>query len=278
MVDAFLERPQKLLGTTLVGVNVSVVVGASFASSLAHRYVGEELAALVSTAIMWPLVLLFGEIVPMSLSRQYADRLVMVAVVPLKAAYGLLFPLVATATAIAAGIARLVQGREANQNPFVTREELHLLIDRGEEHGTLHREERRIIGRILEFGRTRIRDLRVPLEKVATAPSSATVAEISELIASTGHARIPLYHDGPGDIIGTIHAAMLPGLGPNMTAETIMEPPFVIPEMRLVEDTFRDLRVQGTHMGILVDRYGAVSGIVTLEDIVQEIVGETEDE
>ena len=115
MVDALLESPQKLLGTTLVGVNVAVVVGASFASSLAHHYVGRELAALISTAVMWPLVLLFGEIVPMSLSRQYADRLVMMTVIPLKAAYGLLFPLVATATAIAGGIARLVQGRETDR-------------------------------------------------------------------------------------------------------------------------------------------------------------------
>lgn len=278
MVDALLESPQKLLGTTLVGVNVAVVVGASFASSLAHHYVGRELAALISTAVMWPLVLLFGEIVPMSLSRQYADRLVMMTVIPLKAAYGLLFPLVATATAIAGGIARLVQGRETDRNPFVTREELRLLIDRGEEQGALHREERRIIGRILEFGRTRVGDLRIPMDEAIAASSSSTVVEISELIAATGQARIPLYRDGPDDIIGTIHASMLPGLDPSMTVEAIMEPPFVVPENRLVEDTFRDLRVQGRHMGILVDSSGAVSGIVMLEDIVEEIVGEIEDE
>lgn len=112
---------------------------------------------------------------------------------------------------------------------------------------------------------------------MVSAPCS-TIAEIVELIAHTGRSRIPLYRDGAKDLVGTVHASMLPGLDPDAIVETIMDPPFVIPEVRFVEGTFRDLRVHGRHMGILVDEHGVVSGIVTLKNIVEEIVGEIEEE
>ncbi len=274
----FLDEPQKFLAATMVGVNLPIVAGSAVAASLAVEWVSNDLVAIVSAAIMWPLILIFGEIVPMSLARQYADRLVLVTIFPLKVSYFAMLPIVAIVTSISNLIAKIVGVDVKNKSPFVTRDEIQILVREGERHGALHRDERRMIHHIFHFGELRTREIMVPLIDIVAVSVAENVGHTAKLMIQTGHSRIPVYRDRVDNVVGMVHAVDLIGLDENAPVQEVMDDVYIVPETKSAEEVLADLRANGKHMGTVVDEYGGISGIVTLEDIVEEVVGEIEDE
>ena len=279
IVQRFLNEPEKFLGTTLVGYNVAVVIGSCVLNSIISNLnppPGTE--NLITIAILLPLVLIGGQIVPMASGRQHANTLSLTTARPLRVAYFILFPLVATASLIARGISRLITGKHEHKNPFVSREELELILKESYETGVLERDEREMIEEIFDFSETSVKEVMVPLIDIIAAPETATVAELIKLIAGSGHTRIPIYHDRIDEVIGTVNATDLAGISCDSFIKDVIRSPYIVPESASIETVLKDLQRNKKHIAIAVDEFGGVSGILTLEDIIEEIVGEIEDE
>ncbi|HOE26944.1 MAG: HlyC/CorC family transporter [Candidatus Aureabacteria bacterium] len=278
IVQRFLDEPRNLLATTLVGYNVTVVIGSCILNNMVSHVVPRNLENLVSIAIYWPFVLIVGQIIPMAYGRQYANTLCILCAAPLRAAYYALFPLVWTASTMGKGISMLFTRGRSKKNPFVTKEEIELLLKESHASGVLRREEKEMIEEIFRFGKTTVREAMVPLIEVTAAPESATVGDLLALLDEDGHSRIPIYRDRIDRITGVINATDLAGVPEEARAGEIARPPHVIPESASIETALADLQAAGRHIAIVVNEYGGAAGVLTMEDIVEEIVGEIDDE
>lgn len=278
IVQWFLEEPRNLLATTLVGYNLAVVVGSCVLNNFISHYAPRNTENIFSLIFYWPLVLIVGQIVPMAYGRQYANRLCLTFARPLWVAYYALFPLVFSASLLGMGITRIFTRGRTKKNPFVTREELELMLKESHEAGMLHGEEKEMIEEIFYFGEKSARHAMVPLIDVVAAPETATIAELRQLIAEVGHSRIPIYRGRIDTIVGTVHATDLIGLPAGQPVRDVMRSPYVVPESARIEAVLAELQRNNKQLAIVADEYGGISGILTMEDIIEEIVGEIDDE
>jgi len=281
LIQELLEKPEKLFGTTLVGVNISVIVGATIATVLVKRYLieAEGMVPLVSTAIMFPLIVMLGEIVPMSIARSHSERLVPILVRPLKAMYWVLFPVVFGATQVSNLVARAMGKIREHKNPYVTREELRLLVQEGVHSEQLHQDGKEMIHQIFELEQICAREIMVPLIDVTATAVDSGITEVIELMRRTGYSRLPVYRERIDDIIGIVQAPDLFGAaGEGQKLEQLIRPPYIVPETKPIGDILHEMQQKPKPMAIVVDEYGGVSGILTREDIIEKIVGQIEDE
>lgn len=270
-----LEVPEQLLATTLVGTNVSVVVATTLATVALIRLFGGagELYALL---LMWPLALVFGEIVPKTIFQENADRLALRVIRPLRWAMVAFRPI----STVVGGVARLLVARKEHaRSPFVTKEEIESLVHSAERGVDLEVGERLMIRRIFEFGDTPVKEVMVPLVNLVAVPADATPERVIDKVVTSGFSRIPVYRDEIYDIIGLINAFDLLILPENVsTIEDIIMPVHYVPEAKRKDDLLRELQQEKVHMAVVVDEYGGAVGIATVEDLFEEIVGEIHDE
>ncbi len=278
-LEKLLENPEKLLGTTLVGVNIAVIVGSSVAAGVASRFFkSAEAAAVVSTLVILPLVLIFGQILPMTFARKNSTSFSLAVSFPIKAAYSILFPLAFLAGKLANFFSRLFRGKRAKKSHFVTREELKLLIKEGMKKGVVDDMVMGMAYEIFDFGKTDAEDIMVPIKNVISASKDTTVDELIRIIVNTGYSWIPIYSESPDYIIGIIKATDLLIESAEEKALNVMRPCYLIKENELLEGVLKKMQQDKTNFAIVSDLTGKVTGIVTLEDIIEEIVGEIEDE
>ncbi|MFQ6672578.1 MAG: hemolysin family protein, partial [Candidatus Tectimicrobiota bacterium] len=270
-----LEVPDQLLATTLVGTNISVVVATTLATvALIHLFgTRGELYALV---LMVPLALLFGEIVPKTLFQENADRVAPLVIRPLSWAMVCFRPVIA----IVSGLTRvLVEGRKEHRSPFVTKEEIESLLRSTERGVDLEVDEQRMIRRIFEFGDTPVKEVMVPLVNLVAVDVGATPETVVAKVIESGFSRIPVYRDEIYDIIGLTNAFDLLTLPEEVTTiEGIIRPVHYVPEAKRKDDLLRELQQKKLQMAVVVDEYGGAAGIATIEDLLEEIVGEIHDE
>lgn len=273
---ALLARPEKLLATTLTATNLCLV-GASFAGNeVAARYLGEPRSAW-SIAVLAPLILIFGEILPKAIARRHADDLAAFAAYPIRAAMALLAP----AVAVAGGFSSLFLSalrKPGARHPFVTREELRAVL-RAERRASLDPEEARMIHHLLGMAGSRVREVMTPLPDVVSIPATAPVAGAMDAVRRHGFSRIPVYQDRTDNIVGIVHTMdLIMAAGSETDITRFMRRPFYAPEAGKVEKLLDEFRRRGHEMAVVVDEYGAASGIVTLEDVLEELVGDILDE
>lgn len=278
-LEKLLENPEKLLGTTLVGVNIAVIVGSSMAAGLASRFFeNANLAALVSTFVMLPLVLIFGEILPMTFARKNPSAFSLTVAFPLKTAYTILFPLVFLAGKVADFFANLFKGSRAKKSHFVTREELKLLIKEGMKKGVPDDMVMDMAYEIFDFGETDAEDIMVSLKNVVSLSKDATVEKLIRTIIDTGYSWLPIYSEWSDNVIGVVKATDLLVEDLTKKALDVMRPCYLVKENELLEDILKKMQRDKVNFAVVSDLTGRLTGIVTLEDIIEEIVGEIEDE
>ncbi len=279
-VVRLLERPQIFLSTILVASNVAVIVASTVATLLAFDvFAGAE---VVSTLLLALIVLVFCEITPKTAAVQAPERWARVLVGPVEALAFVLRPVIAALTFITGGIVRLFGGQAVRHGPFVTEEELRLLVEVGEEEGVLEEDEREMIHNVFELADTAVREVMVPRIDMVTVEAEATVEEAMTLIIQGGQSRIPVYDDSIDNIIGVLYAKDLLRVVASdqhpAAVRTLVRPAYFVPESKRLDDLLRELQQQRVHMAIVVDEYGAVAGLVTIEDLVEEIIGDIQDE
>ncbi len=277
LIQRFLDNPQRLFGTTLVGVNVSVIIGATIASDLVSK--DETWGPVIATAIMVPLTVMFGEIVPMSVFRSHSTLLARRIVGPLRRAYWVLLPAVSAATFISRRVAGLFGGGMRKSSPLSSREELRLVLEGRTKGEFLRKDGLHMLHRVFDLQKTHAKEVMVPLIEVTAASVESTVEDLIKLMKKTGFSTIPLYKDRVDNVVGTVNAADFMGIEDRVQpVGALVRKPYIVPETKPVDDILLEFQRLGERFAVVVDEYGGVSGILTMEDIVEEIVGEIADE
>ncbi|MFH0900102.1 MAG: hemolysin family protein [Pseudomonadota bacterium] len=279
LVEEFLAAPQLLFTTTLLGTNVSVVVASSVVTltALAHA---PDLGEVFAVAVLSPAILIFGETVPKTLFQQHADRLAPKIIYPLRVAAFVFHPVAIVFGRIVSLAARLLQVEE--RRALVTRDELRLLLEpSGGEPAAIPEGERTMISNVLEFSETTVYDVMVPLSEVAALSEDATLEEAAAEVADKQHTRIPVYRERVDQIVGFIHAFDIlraQAAGRSGAVAELARRPLFVPESRPAVDLLVELKRGRQQLAVVVNEYGGATGICTVEDILEEIVGEIEDE
>ena len=280
-IEGLIAKPNVFLSTILVVNSVAVIVASSIATVLALRFI-PNYGELIETIFTSLVVLIFCEITPKTAAVQNPIRWARVLVTPVRVAAWLLHPLIVMLSAITNTFVRLMGGQMKHPGPFVTEEELRLLVNVGEEEGVLEEEETDMIHSIFEFADTTVREVMIPRIDMITLESDATVDEAVDLALEGGFSRIPVYEETIDRIIGVLFTKdMLKQLreGHNsLPIRELVRPAYFVPESKKLDDLLHEIRQKRTHMAIVVDEYGSVVGLVTIEDLVEEIVGDIQDE
>ncbi|HZO72274.1 MAG TPA: hemolysin family protein [Ktedonobacteraceae bacterium] len=282
-IERVLSEPNTFLSTILIVNSVAVIVASSMATVLALRF-SQTWGELISSVLISLIVLIFCEITPKTAAVQNPLRWARVLVRPVKAASWLLHPVVWFLGTITSFFVRAVGGHVVHRGPFVTEEELRLLVTVGEEEGVLEEEETEMIHSIFEFADTTVREVMIPRIDMVTLPSDATVTQAVDVALQGGFSRIPVYEVSIGvdEIIGILYTKdMLKQLreGHNtFPIRDLVRPAYFVPETKKLDDLLREIRQNRIHMVMVVDEYGSVAGLVTIEDLVEEIVGDIKDE
>jgi putative hemolysin len=293
-VGRMIERPGRLLATiqlgiTFIGFLAAAFAGASIAGELADsfREIGplttsaDVLALLVVTLVVSLVTIVFGELVPKTLALAHAERYSLALARPVEVLGVILSPLVWLLTSTTHLVTRVLGVRDMNDEA-ITSEELRILVERGTEQGTIEAEEEQMIGAVLELGDQRAHEVMVARVDMVTLAVDAALGEIVETIVSAGHSRIPVYEDNIDNIIGMLYAKdLLPYLVGDDRPPSIrrlLRTPLFVPESMLVDELLRSLQRRRVHIAVVLDEHGGTAGLITIEDLLEEIVGEIQDE
>jgi putative hemolysin len=275
------------IGITFIGFLAAAFAGASIAEgfeSLLEPVLGASagvVALLVVTLAVSIVTIIFGELVPKRLALANADRYALVFVRPVEIIGWVLGPLVWLLTVTTNGVARILGVRNVDENRL-TQEEIRILVEQGGEQGVIEAEEEQMIGAVLELGQRRVHEVMIPRIDIVGLPVIATLDTIVDTIVAEGHSRIPVYEDTVDNIVGILYAKdLLPylkGADNPPQVRTMVRAPLFVPESMLVDDLLHSLQRRKVHIAIVLDEYGGTAGLVTIEDLLEEIVGDIQDE
>jgi len=281
VIERLHRDPNAYLSTILIVNTVAIIVASSTATLLALHLYRERVAEWAVSLVLSLVVLVACEITPKTLALQRAERVALRMARLVAWATLVLRPVVFVLTAVTRLILRIMGGRAQVRGPFVTEEELKMLVSVGEEEGVHEEEEREMIHGIFEMGDMLVRELMVPRTDLVAIEVNEPVEKAVELVTKHGHTRIPVYEGNLDHIVGVLYAKDLLRAvvrGEHKTLREIARKPYFTPESNKVQDVLRDLRKNRVHMAIVVDEYGGTAGAVTIEDILEEIVGPIQDE
>ncbi|HYB43591.1 MAG TPA: hemolysin family protein [Candidatus Methylomirabilis sp.] len=272
------KQPERLLSTAMMGVTIAHITASSVATWALVPEVGGA-AALVVTLFLTPLMLVFGEVIPKAVAREWATAFILRLFGLIESASKILAPLNWSANALVAGALALFGRRRTSTRQFVSREELKLLLQLEPEEADVTSSEAEMIDKIFDLGETSVREVMVPLVDVVAVPEIATPEECVRLITERGFSRILVYADRIFNIVGVVTAMDLLRLGVTAAdARSLMRTPTYVPETKRIDDLLREMQRSRVQLAVVVDEYGAAVGIVTVEDIVEQVVGEIQDE
>ena len=278
LVEAILQTPEKFFSTTLLGTNIAVVLSNAIATLLIIEYLGEQYQ-YITILIMTPLILIFGEIVPKTVYRYHAEQMTTHLIYPLKAISVIFYPLVVILTSLTRLLMRLFGMGSAQFRPHATREDLENYLDMWNIRGYLRTAERKIIERIFDFSEIDVEDIMIPLVNIKTLEAQDSIDNAIGLARKTGYSRIPVYEGEVYNIIGIVHAFdLLTANEKTQTLKDLMRPAPYVPSSAPIDELLKQLRTEGKSIAVVVDEYGGAVGIVTIEDILEEVVGEIYDE
>jgi len=276
------------LGLTVLGFFASAYAAVNLSTELAtflRPAIGgssDGIALLIVTVLLALFTIVFGELVPKSIGLAYAERLSMLVAGPVEWIARLLGPLVWFLTRVTNGITKLL-GVSMSSDAQMTAEELKLIVERGGEQGILEAEEEQMINAVIELGDRRLHEVMVPRIAIVALPVSATLDEAIDLIVEEGHSRVPVYEDSIDGVIGIVYAKdLLPvlkiGANARPTVRSLLRTPLFVPESMSIDDLLHEFQRRKVHIAIVLDEYGGTAGLLTIEDLLEEIVGEIQDE
>lgn len=284
-IVALLETPRQLLITILIGntvVNVSAATLAALLTADVSARLGfsHKIAILSEVLVVAFVLLILGELTPKIVAVKNSLYFAELAAIPLRFSSVIFYPLVLILNHFPGLISGLLASRV--KQPLLSKEELKTLLEMSEEKGALAEDEKEMIHSIFEFSKTTVKEIMVPRIDMVAVEKETSIQELIELIKTEGHSRIPLYEEQVDNILGIIHAKdLLPFLDQTsqpVDLAALVRPAFFVPETKPIDELLKDFQVEKQHMAIVVDEYGGTAGLITLEDVIEEIVGEIQDE
>jgi CBS domain containing-hemolysin-like protein len=278
---ALVEQPARFLNLVLLLVLVVQFFATALFTSVVNRVVGGGLSVVIAATVMTVLTFIGAEVAPKTYAVQHTDRaaLTVAPVVYVLTRLPILGPL----TRLLISIGNVVTpGKGLKSGPFVSEDEIKALVDEAERDDVIEEEEREMIHSVFEFGDTILREVMVPRPDMMAVPVQTSLEEVLELILRSGFSRIPVYEGTVDDVVGLAYAKdvlrrLHDGQADKPLADILRPAPFMPESMRAAEG-LREMRKRKSHMVIVIDEYGGTAGLVTLEDLLEEIVGEIADE
>jgi putative hemolysin len=295
-VRRLLEQPGRFLavsqlGLTVIGFFASAYAAVSLVAQFSRFLVtlglskdggADTLALVVVTVILALFTIIFAELVPKTLALANTERFAIALSLPIEFLARALGPLIKLLTGITAWIAKLF-GANVSNEAQITAEELRLIVERGGEQGVLEAEEEQMINSIIELGERRLHEVMIPRIAIAALPASATLDEAIDKVVEEGHSRVPVYEESIDEVVGILYAKdLLPilktGTGPRPMLRSLLRTPVFVPESMTIDDLLHEFQRRKVHIAIVLDEYGGTAGLLTIEDLLEEIVGEIQDE
>jgi CBS domain containing-hemolysin-like protein len=270
----------RLLATILIGQNLFITSASALATLLATAWLGETYGAVAAIIFSTIVLFIFAEMTPKSIAAASPVAISRVVAIPMDWTMRLLSPFVNVLVKVSTGMLRLFGVPE--KAPSLTEQEMKSLFNLGLEEGVIHGEERKLLHKVLEFGDKTVRDIMVPRTKVVAIPETASFEDVKLVLKEHKFSRVPVYRGSLDNIVGILNAKDLFDLSDeeerHFSLERYLDPPFLVPEFKRAEDLFREMRRRRTHMAIVVDEHGGTAGIVTIEDVLEELLGPIQDE
>jgi putative hemolysin len=294
------EDPSRFLATiqiaiTFLGFLAGAVGAQAFSGYLAEliddiplepiQDAAGTIAFVIITLVIALVSIIVGELVPKTMALNFPERLALAVAGPIGFIQGIFSPIVWLVTGISSVLVRLLGGTERPQAGYLSTEELKLLVETGSEQGEIEEEEKEMIHGVIELAEKRVHEVMVPRIGIRAINVDDSIDEVLDMIVRAGHSRLPVFDESLDNIVGILYAKdLLPYLKGNgrekgsIDVRALVRPPVYVPESKAVDDLLHEMQVAKRHIAIVVDEYGGTAGLVTMEDVVEEIVGEIEDE
>jgi len=276
LVLRLFQTPDVLLGTTLVGTNISTVILTTIGTMMMIRAFG-EIGDLYAVLLFTPLFLILGEIVPKSVYQQKSNVIAPVVVYPLRFFSLLFYPLVFVFSRIARLCARLIGGGKSEQNVFITREQMRMVVDMADRGANVDVFDRVRIKRVIRFAETSVGEAMIPVAEMTAINRNRAAKNAVQLVRRRGYNRLPVYSRNISNIVGVVTLTtwdlMDPEL-PNRPLEELIKPAYYVSPYQTIDQLLPILRTREDHMAVVVDEFGSAVGMITMEDILEEVVGE----
>lgn len=280
-ISKLLEDPNQLLCSILIGNNLVNNGAAALTTTIAIQLFGGNAGsgATIATAFITIVILIFGEITPKTIATQNSEKVALWVVNVLVVVVALCKPFVAVLRVITGGMIRLFGANPDAKVPIITEAELKTIVNVSHEEGVLEMDERMMINNIFSFGESRAKDVMTPRTNMVAVSIDVTYEEFVELIQKEGVSRIPVYQEDMDDIVGILYVKDIFFVSQaEFSAEQYMREPYFTYESKPIDELFAHMRSTHLAVSIVLDEYGGTAGLVTMEDIVEEVMGEIEDE
>lgn len=279
------KKLNSILVTILIGNNLVNIAATALLTELTVKYFKGANAAFITTVVMTLLILVFGEITPKTYAAQNPEK-VAVKIGGFLELLDILFkPISIILNLVTNVIIKIVGGDVENKSTFVTEEEIRSLVDVGEEEGIVNRQEREMIDGVFDMDDIYASDIMIPRMDIVAVEEGGSLEKVLEVVRNCGHSRIPVYKKNIDDIVGVIYAKDLLSINFKNLDEikavdisSLMRPAYYVPENKKINELLKELKQKKIHMAIILDEYGGTEGLITIEDIIEEIVGDIFDE
>ncbi len=270
----------KVLTTILIGNNIVNIVTTTIATIFFTDLLGSS-GAVVSTIILTLTILIFGEVTPKNIATSSSEKLALKVAKPIKFFDFILKPLSFFLQAITNFLTKIIIGESSQKGDLVTEEDLKTIVDVSEEQGVINNQESEIINNVFEFGDPDVEDIMTARTNMEAIAVDMEDKELKDFLKNCKHSRIPVYGKSIDNIIGILHMKDIVAFiaeDKDLNIEEMVRPAFYVYDNMHIFDLFKSMRGENVSLAIVIDEYGGTSGIVTIEDIVEELVGEIEDE
>lgn len=281
MVLKLMENPGKVLSTILIGNNIVNITASSMMTIIVTKVFGSA-AVGIATGVLTVLVLIFGEITPKNLATIYSEPFALFYAMPIKALSVVLTPVIWLLDKLCNFIYWILRVDTNGMNKQMTESELRTIVNVSHEEGVIEGEEKEMITNVVDFGDSIAKDIMIPRADITMAPVDAAYEEILEYFMEEQYSRLPIYEENKENIIGILHMKDLffyqSRAGESFSVREVMREPYYTYEYQKTSGILEDLRKNSVSITIVLDEYGMAAGMITLEDLLEEIVGEIRDE
>lgn len=272
-------NPGKMLSAILIGNNIVNLSASSISTSLAIHLFGNT-GAGIATGILTFLILIFGEVTPKTMATIKADSMSLTAAAPIGFLMKILTPVIFIINKLSLGLMFLLHVNIKDAQKKMTEEELRTIVDVSQENGVIEHEERDMIHNLFDFGDAEAKEIMVPRIDMTFVQTDATYQEVLDIFRQDMFTRLPVYEDSTDNVIGIINMKdfLLQNDTPEFSVRNLLREPYFTYEHKNTADLFLEMRKSSISLAIVLDEYGVTAGLITLEDLLEEIVGEIRDE
>ncbi|MBW2221458.1 MAG: HlyC/CorC family transporter [Deltaproteobacteria bacterium] len=282
LIQELIEKPRRLLISILIGNESVNITASALAASLCISFLGNQ-GKWLAIAIMTPLILVFGEVIPKTIAVSYSEKSSLLVAKPISIFARMIFPIRWVIRILVDRIVSLLGKHEEKKESIFFEEEFKELVEVGHKEGVIEKEEREMIHKILKFGDTIVSSIMTPRADMFTLPHDSDINHITKEINENHFSRVPIYKHEKNNIIGILNAKDLLTLRDkqhitNNNMFSILRQPYFVPKGKKIQEILNEFQEKKIHLALVVNEYGNVIGLVTMEDLLEELFGEIYDE